>query len=124
MGVVYHTHYLDYFEAARTEALRAMGLAYKTLEAQEIIMPVIDLAVEYKRPAHYDDVLEITACFAETPRVRVRLDYEVRRADDPTLLVSGHTTLCFFDRTRNRPIAAPPSVRAVFERALNGQMAE
>ena len=121
MGVVYHTHYLDYFEAARTEALRAMGLAYKTLEAQHIIMPVIDLAVEYKQPAHYDDVLEITACFAEPPRVRVRLDYEVRRADEPMLLVSGHTTLCFFDRTRNRPIAAPPPVQAVFEQVLNGQ---
>ena len=87
-------------------------------------MPVIDLAIEYKQPARYDDVLEITACFAETPRVRVRLDYEVRRADDPTLLVTGHTTLCFFDRTRNRPIAAPPPVRVVFERALNGQKVE
>ena len=121
MGVVYHTHYLDYFEAARTEALRAMGLAYKTLETQDVIMPVIDLAVKYKQPARYDDLLEITACFDETPLVRVRLDYEVRRADDPTLLVAGHTTLCFFDRVRNRPIAAPAPVRTLFERTLNGQ---
>ena len=41
MGVVYHTHYADYFEAARTEALREIGLAYKTLEEAGVQMPVI-----------------------------------------------------------------------------------
>ncbi len=120
MGIVYHTHYLDYFEAARTETLRAMGLAYKTLEAQGLFMPVIDLALEYKRPAYYDDLLEINTCFEAVPRVRVPIRYEVRRANDPTLLVKGRVTLCFFDRQRQRPVGAPASVRALFERALNG----
>ncbi|MFQ5569787.1 MAG: acyl-CoA thioesterase [Rhodothermales bacterium] len=121
MGVVYHAHYLDYFEAARTEALRAMGLAYKTLEAQGISMPVIDLAVRYKRPAYYDDTLEITTCFTEVPRTRVRIDYEVRRLDEPTLLVAGHVTLCFVNRALNRPTKAPPLVRTLFEQVLNDQ---
>ena len=118
MGVVYHTQYLDYFEFARTEALRAMGVAYKTLEDAGLMMPVIDLAVQFKRPAHYDDLLEITGCFGEVPRVRLPIHYEVRRADDPTLLATGHVTLCFLDRQRQRPIAAPESVRALFEQAL------
>ena len=118
MGVVYHAHYIDYFEFARTEALRAMGVAYKTLEDAGLFMPVIDVAVQYKRPAHYDDLLEIQGCFAEVPRVRLPIHYEVRRADDPTLLVTGHVTLCFFDRVRQRPIAAPETVRTLFEQAL------
>lgn len=121
MGVVYHSHYLDYFEAARTEALRAMGLPYKTLEAQGLFMPVIDLAVQYKRPARYDDLLEINACFDEVPRVRVPIFYEVRRVGDPTLLISGHVTLCFFDQERQRPTSAPPAVRTLFENALHIQ---
>jgi acyl-CoA thioester hydrolase len=118
MGVVYHTHYLDYFEAARTEALRELGLAYKRLEEEGIIMPVIDLAVHYKRPAHYDDLLEITASFDRMPKMRVRIHYEVRRAGEPRVLATGHVTLCFVDQRRNRPIPAPPAVEALFERAL------
>jgi acyl-CoA thioester hydrolase len=118
MGVVYHTHYLDFFEYARTEALREMGLAYKRLEDQGIIMPVIDLGMEFKAPAHYDDVLEITAFFAEVPRVRVPVTYEVRRVVDEALIATGHVTLCFVDTARNRPVVAPDAVRTLFESAL------
>ena len=118
MGVVYHTHYLDFFEYARTEALREMGLAYKTLEDQGIIMPVIDLGMQFKGPARYDDVLEITARFEEVPGVRVPVTYEVHRVGDAALLATGHVTLCFVDRNRGRPIVAPDRVRAIFESAL------
>ena len=118
MGVVYHTHYVDYFEAARTEALREMGLAYKALEAMGVQMPVIDLAVQYKRPAAYDDLIEITALMTDVPATRVRVDYEVRRAGEDVLLVTGHVTLCFMDVQRGRPIRAPEAVVAVFERGL------
>lgn len=118
MSVVYHTHYLDYFEAARTEALREMGLAYKELEEAGIIMPVIDLALQYKRPAHYDDLLEITASFDEVPRMRVRIDYEVRRSGEAEILTQGHVTLCFFDVAQGRPRPAPPQITELFERAL------
>lgn len=118
MGVVYHTHYLDYFEAARTEALRALGVAYRELEAGGIIMPVVDLAVQYRRPARYDDLLAITARFDEVPSFRVRVGYEVRRVDEDDLLVSGHVSLCFIDTARNRPVPTPPAVRDVFDRAF------
>ena len=118
MGVVYHTHYLDYFEAARTEALREMGLAYKTLEESGIIMPIIDLAVQYKRPAHYDDLLEITCFIPEWPRMRLRVDYEVRRVGEPAVQATGHVTLCFVDTNRNRPIPAPPHLLALFQDTL------
>ena len=119
MGLVYHTHYLDYFEWARTEALRAMGLAYKDLEASGVIMPVIDLAIQYKSPARYDDLIEITTLFkGPVPRVRLRIDYEVHGVDAPDLLATGHVTLCFFHVERQRPIPAPAIVRKVFAQAM------
>ena len=117
MSVVYHAHYVDYFEAARTEALRAHGLPYKSLEDAGIIMPVVDLQVRYHQPARYDDLLEVTVRFPETPAVRIRAEYEVRRAGEPTLLVSGTVVLCFFDTARRRPIRAPQPLLDVFERA-------
>lgn len=120
MSYVYHAHYVDYFEAARTEALRDMGIAYKTLEDEGIIMPVTELDVKYRRPARYDDVLEVVARFAEPPRVRVPIDYLVRRAGDDETLATGRVTLCFFDVARQRPVVGPPRVLAAFDRALAG----
>ncbi len=107
MGVVYHAHYIDYFEAARTEALRDMGIVYKKLEDDGVQMPTIDLAVKYKQPARYDDLLEIKVILKDKPGVRIRIDYEVRRVNEETLLTTGHVTLCFMDIERKRPVMAP-----------------
>jgi len=118
MGVVYHTHYLDYFEAGRTEALRDLGLPYRSLEADGIIMPVVEANVRYKRPAHYDDLLVIRVTFDEMPSVRVPIDYTVRRPDAERPLATGHTTLCFMDAEGRRPIPMPDAVRSVFSDVL------
>ena len=114
MGVVYHTHYLDYFEAARTEALRTMGVSYRSIEEAGIMMPVIEASLRYHRPARYDDELEIVARFPEPPGVTIAVDYEVRRRDDPTLLVTGRVVLCFLDAQRGRPVRVPDRIRKLF----------
>ena len=114
MGVVYHSHYVDFFEAARTEALREAGWPYKALEADGLQMPVIDLALKYRNPATYDDLLAITCLVTEPPRTRIRIEYEVRRDGEPDLLVTGHVSLCFIDTHRNRHVMAPAGLRALF----------
>ncbi len=117
MKIVYHTHYLDYFEAARTEALRSFGLPYKSLEDGGIIMPVVDLSLSFLSPARYDDELEIRTVMKVSPTMtRVAFDYETRRRSESEILVTGHVTLCFVDVERNKPIRAPESFRNVLER--------
>jgi len=118
MGVVYHTHYLDYFEAARTEALRDLGVRYRDLENEGIIMPVVEVKVRYRSPAHYDEMLVVDVTFEQIPNVRVPIDYTVRREGEDETLATGHTTLCFMDAERHRPIPAPETVREAFERSL------
>ena len=117
MGVVYHAHVLDWFEASRTEALREAGLPYKTLEDSGILMPVVEATVRYHGSVHYDDLVEVEATFGEAPRVRVPIDYAVRREGEDEVLVSGRVTLCFVDAARRRPVAAPEAVLRVFETA-------
>jgi acyl-CoA thioester hydrolase len=119
MGVVYHTHYLDYFEAARTEALRDLGLPYRRLEENGIIMPVVEATVRYRGPARYDDRLVVEVTFAEAPSVRVPIDYVVHRAGEEEVLATGHTTLCFMDAERRRPTRAPAPVRDAFAQVLD-----
>lgn len=114
MGVVYHTHYLDYFEVARTEALRNAGVRYRDLEQEGIIMPVVDVSVQYRGPAHYDDALVVEAHFPTVPTVRVRIEYTVRRQGEDDILATGETTLCFMDAERRRPTRPPEHVRSAF----------
>jgi acyl-CoA thioester hydrolase len=118
MGVVYHTHVLDWFEAARTEALREAGLPYKTLEDSGIIMPVVEATVRYHASVLYDDMIEVEAIFPEAPRVRVPIDYAVRRVGEEAVLMSGRVTLCFVDPERGRPVAAPDAIQRIFASRL------
>ena len=119
MGVVYHTHYLDYFEEGRTEALRDLGVRYRDLEESGIIMPVVEADVRYRAPAYYDDVLVVDVAFKELPSVRVPIAYTVRRDGEDTLLAEGHTTLCFMDAERRRPTRAPATVQDTFAAVLS-----
>lgn len=116
MGLAYHTHALDWFEYARTEALRSAGLPYRTLEETGIIMPVVEATVRYHAPVYYDDVIEIETLFVEMPRVRVPIEYRVCRKGENATLVSGMVTLCFVDREKNRPAPAPEMVLQAFSR--------
>ncbi|SHK60030.1 acyl-CoA thioesterase [Rhodothermus profundi] len=122
MGMVYHAHYVDYLEAARTEALRALGLPYRELEDAGIIMPVVDLRLRFHQPAYYDELLDIITIIRELPRARLHLDYEVRRHETQELLATGQVTLCFVDRARNRPVRAPRALLDVLQKALTSPL--
>ncbi len=119
MGIVYHTHYLDYFEYARTEALRSLGITYRELEEEGIIMPVIEAQVQYHRSAYYDDLLEVHTLFKELPRVRVPIEYEVYRQGRREKTASGRVVLCFVDKHRGRPVRAPEVMITRFKEVLS-----
>ncbi len=113
MGVVWHGNYILYFEAARTEALRALGGSYRELEESGIMMPVVACDVAYHQPAYYDDLLTITVRINEPPRSRMTFAYEVRNeADD--LIATGHTILAFINAATRRPCRPPDSLRQKF----------
>jgi acyl-CoA thioester hydrolase len=119
MGIVYHTHYLDFFEVARTEALRDAGIRYRDLEAEGIIMPVVEVEVQYHGPAYYDDLLVVDVHFARRPTMRVPIDYTVRRDGEDDRLVTGHTTLCFMDAEARRPTRAPDAIQDALAAVLD-----
>jgi len=82
MGVVYHANYLPWFEVGRTTLLKEIGVPYRRLEEEGFRLPVLEVAARYIRPAVYDDTLEITSTVRERPLLRIRIEYEVRRAED------------------------------------------
>lgn len=102
MGVVYHGHYALYFEAGRTEALRALGITYRELEEQGVMLPVLEWHAKYFKPAFYDDLITIRTILKEQPGVRITFDYEVFRKGEE-LIAKGYTTLVFVDAHTRKP---------------------
>ena len=113
MGVVYHGNYALYFEIARTEALRQIDVTYRSLEENGIMMPVVNLTVNYKKPAKYDDLLTIKSIFKVMPTVKTIVEYEVYNEADE-LLCTGQTTLVFVDMKTNKVTRCPPKLIDIF----------
>ena len=115
MEIAYHVHYLDWFEYARTEALREAGVPYKSLSDSGITLPVIDLGIKYKKSVLYDDVItvETTPELSESG-MRLTCKYEILRGTES--MAVGHVTLCFLQEGKTRPIPAPSSVRSALQR--------
>ena len=106
MGVVYHANYIAFYEAARTEMFRAIGLPYTELEAQGIVMPSVEVESMYKAPAFYDQLLTVRATLKELPVVRCSIEYEVYD-EQGKLLNTGKTVLGYVNVERQRPCRAP-----------------
>ena len=115
MGVVYHAHYLAYFEQGRTEFLRSLGRAYREVEEDGLRLVVADAGLKFLRPAGYDDVLRVSTRLAALSGVRMRFEYEVARPADGLLLAVGHTTLASTD-LEGRPVRLPAPMKALLER--------
>src|SRR5262249_13858329 len=97
MGLLHHANYLVYFEQARTELLRSLGVTYKDLEDQGFLLVLTRAEVKYRSPARYDDLLTIRTTVTRTTAVRIEHKYEVLR--DGGLIAEGETTLACVDRT-------------------------
>lgn len=113
MGVVYYANYLVWFEVGRTNLLRDGGWSYREMEAAGLALPVIEAHCFYRQSARYDDEIIVRTTGELLSPVRMRFDYEVRRAGDETVLASGHTSHAVVDHT-GRPRRLPERVKALF----------
>ncbi len=107
MGVVYYGNYLTLFERARNELMREMGYTYKECESEGWMLPVIHAEVDYRSPARYDDLLEISAWVQALKGVRLEIACEVRRKGESAVLARGFTRHCFVSTETFRPIPPP-----------------
>lgn len=106
MGVVYHGNYAQYFEMGRVEWLRNLGVSYKWMEENGIMLPVVSLTMNYKKPARYDDLLTVKTIFRKLATVKIEFDYEIR-SEQGDLLTTGTSTLVFVDMKTKRPTTPP-----------------
>lgn len=114
MGVVYHGNYAQYFEMGRVEWLRNMGISYKWMEDNGIMLPVVSLTMNYKKPARYDDLLTIKTKMLKLSSVKIEFDYEITNENNE-LLTTGYSVLVFVDMKTGRPTAPPKYILELFQ---------
>ena len=106
MGVVYHANYLVWMEVGRVEYWRAMGLRYRDMEDDGILLAVAEAQCRYLAPAHYDEEIIIQTRVAEVNTRIVRFDYTLVSAADCKAIATGYTKHVFCGRDR-RPRKLP-----------------
>ena len=115
MRVVYHGNYAQYFEIGRVEWLRNKGISYKSMEENGIMLPVVSLTMNYKKPAHYDELLTLKTILKNNTSVKIEFDYELYNERDE-LLTTGNSILVFVDMKTKRPVAPPDYISAILEK--------
>jgi acyl-CoA thioester hydrolase len=113
MGVVYYANYFVWFEVARTDLLRSLGWTYREMEAAGVSLPVIEAHCEYRRPARYDDEIEIRTQGRLCSPVRMEFVYDVIVNSPETFAASGRTAHAAMGRD-GRPCRLPSRVREAF----------
>ncbi|MDA9339931.1 acyl-CoA thioesterase [Polaribacter sp.] len=106
MGVVYHGNYAQFFEMGRTEWLRYLGVTYKDMEMNGIILPVVSLNLTFIKSALYDDILTIHTYLKKEPMVKIEFNYEIKNQLDE-LICTGSSVLAFIDTKNMKPTRCP-----------------
>ncbi|MCR5506348.1 MAG: acyl-CoA thioesterase [bacterium] len=115
MGIVYHANYLKYFEMLRGEVMRENGLTYHDFETMGFSLPVIESHCEYKYPAKYDDVIEITGFVSELKGLKMKFECEIHCGDK--LICKGYTIHTCLNKD-GRPIKFPEQLVKLYEKSL------
>jgi acyl-CoA thioester hydrolase len=108
MGFVYYGNYASYYEVARVESLRQLGLTYRELEAMGVMMPVLENHSYFIAPARYDEQLKIVTTINEPPGVRIQFNYKIFNETGKEIH-NGHTLLAFVNIGSGKP-CRPPAI--------------
>ena len=117
MRFVYYGVYAQYYEVGRVELLRSLGVTYKELEEMGFALPVVNLNINYKKPAYYDDELTIRTTIKELPSAKITFYYEMLNANNELLNI-GEVVLVFVNKETGKPCFAPEMVINKFKEKL------
>jgi len=116
-GVVYYANYLKFMERARTECLREMGFEQDRLRKdQGILFTVHSIQVDFKRPARFNDALEVSAEISEQRRASLTFFQQIRRSGEIDALCSGHVRVACVDAVSFKPAPIPEFIRSELSR--------
>ena len=112
-GVVYHSRYVNFFERARTEWLRSLGVDQSELAEQEnVLFAVRHMEIDFKQAARLDDELDITVHSVEVGGVRMTINQDMTRCSDGQAVASAKLTAVSLKADSFKPARMPAWIRA------------
>ncbi len=115
MGYVYYGNYAQYFEVARVECLRSMGVSYREMEEEGILLPVYTYSVKFLKPAFYDDLLFIKTLIRKVSGARIYFEFETFN-DKAEKLNTAEVVLVFCDAKTRAPCAVPEKLMVLLNK--------
>lgn len=106
MAICHHSNYICYYEAARSELLRELGMSFAEVERRGIMMPILEVQSKYRKPAYFDELLTVRIILREKPAARINFFYEIYN-ERGELINTGMTQLGFIHSDTRRPCRCP-----------------
>lgn len=117
MGYVYHGNYALYYEIARVELLRKLGIEYSKLEKEGIGLPVLEFNTKFIKPAYYDEIISVVVYISEKPNVKIKFNYECFNSEN-LLINTASITLAFINLINGKPIKCPEKISCLFNNTI------
>ncbi len=109
MGIVHHSNYAVYFEQARVEWLRNAGMHYHELEKEGVMLPLVNLNVNFKKPLYFGDTIYVKCYLESLPNVKMKFLYDIK-INDEIVSSSGSTTHVFMNAESRKPMRCPQAI--------------
>lgn len=117
MGIIHHSNYIRWFESARIQAMKEVGIDYARCEEMGFISPVMEVSCTYKSMVRFGDTVLVYARLVEYTGVKFFIEYEVRDKATGEVRTLGKSKHCFTDKA-GRPISLKRSYPELHERFL------
>jgi acyl-CoA thioester hydrolase len=117
MGTVHHSNYAKYYETARWELLRSIGISYKSIEESGFLLPVTRMSFRFLKTIHYDDLLLVRVSFREPKGARIWFSYKLFNMNNE-LVNEAETELAFVSSKNWQPCAVPEYIMNAIELSL------
>lgn len=114
MGIVHHSNYIRWFEEARTDMLRGLGIGYGEMERRGIASPVLEVSAKYRAMTRFEDVVVVRVDVADFNGITLRLAYRIEDKETGEVRCTGESRHCFLDKA-GRPISLKKSHRGIYE---------
>lgn len=108
LGIVWHGHYLKFFEDGREAFGRQYGLGYLDIYGHKFATPLVNMNVDYKKTVKYGDSVIIETTYVDSPAAKIIFHYKVYRVSDGELVAKGESTQVFMSLEHELFITIPP----------------
>ncbi len=110
MGIVWHGHYIQYFEDGREAFGKEHGISYNQIFEQGFTIPLVTISCEYKRSIKYGDKAVVETVYNDTDAAKIEFEYKVYRASDSLLAATGKSTQVFLNKAGELQLLFPQFV--------------